>query len=188
MGCGKKEDVSNVRRHDGCVCEALRFIKRLQDVGTDEDCVECKTDCFMRPLGGLVSPSQRRFNTRVFMLLTKDGDPFKAMYRPTSVRRGSRPGTTAEVDSKSFCATNCYSVFFRVQSIFSDCCATLQVLAPFKDEKLRHPVDIIKNGKLDLEALCEAKYFGPTDTCITVDLSCFCGVQCLDDVYIDFCD
>ena len=38
------------------------------------------TDCFLTPLGSLVSPSRQRANTRVFMLLTDDGDPFKAMF------------------------------------------------------------------------------------------------------------
>ncbi len=67
-----------------CVCEVVRFIKRLQDAGTDDDCVECETDCFMAPLGSISSPARHRVNTRVFMLLTENGDPFKAMFRPES--------------------------------------------------------------------------------------------------------
>ncbi len=46
-------------------------------------------------------------------------------------------------------------------------------------------VDIIKNGKLDLEAICEVERFGATDSCITVDLKCFCGIQCIKDTFID---
>lgn len=175
MGCGKNVEVEGVQRHDGCVCEALRFIKRLQDIQTDDDCLECNTDCFMRPLGSLNCPTQSPINTRVFSLLTKTGDQFKSSFQPIST------GTNPTV-------SNCYSVFFRVQNIFNDCCATLQVLAPFKDAEFRHPVKVITDcGKLNLNALCEAKYFKATNTCITVDLSCFCGVQCLDDIYVDFC-
>ena len=82
--------------------------------------------------------------------------------------------------------TNCFSTFFRVQNVFDGCCATLQVLAPLDSNN--NPVDIIKNGKLDLEELCEVERFGATDSCITVDLTCFCGIQCIKDTYIDFCD
>ena len=45
-----------------------------------DDCDDCRTDCFLTPLGSLVSPARQRVNTRVFMLLTEEGDPFKAMF------------------------------------------------------------------------------------------------------------
>ena len=44
-----------------------------------------------------------------------------------------------------------------------------------------------KDGKLDLDAVCEVENFRATGTCITVDLKCFCGIQCVKDVFID-CD
>jgi len=171
MGCGRNEEDNERKHQDDCVCEVVRFIKRLQDAGTDDDCVECETDCFMAPLGSISSPARHRVNTRVFMLLTENGDPFKAMFRP---------------ESRKHYLHNCFSTFFRVQNVFDGCCATLQVLAPLDSNN--NPVDIIKNGKLDLEELCNVEKFGATDSCITVDLNCFCGIQCIKDTYIDFCD
>ena len=48
-------------------------------------------------------------------------------------------------------------------------------------------VNLFKNGKLDFDAICEVERFEATDSCVTVDLKCFCGVQCIKDVFID-CD
>lgn len=171
-GCGKNENtgdkVSPIQGH--CVCEAVRFIKRLQDTHTDDDCFDCDTDCFMRPLGSLVNPANERFNTRVFSLLTEDGDFFKAMYRPKS---------------HTHHGINCFSVFFRVQNIFDNCCATLMVLEPLdKDGK---PVDIIDCGKVNLEKLCKVERFRATKSCITVDLNCFCAIQCIKDTFVTQC-
>ena len=80
---------------------------------------------------------------------------------------------------------NCWSVFFRVQNVFDQCCATLQVLAPLDING--NPVDIIKDGKLDLSELCKVENWDATDSCITIDTKCFCGIQCIDDVFINFC-
>lgn len=177
-GCGKNENtgdkVNPIQGH--CVCEAVRFIKRLQDTHRDEDCFDCDTDCFMRPLGSLVNPANERFNTRVFSLLTEDGDFFKSMYRPVS---------KSPVECKHH-VTNCFSVFFRVQNIFDNCCATLMVLEPL--DKHNCPVDIINCGKVDLEQLCKVEKFKATKSCITVDLNCFCAIQCITDTYVTQCD
>ena len=60
------------------------------------------------------------------MLLTKDGDPFKAFFRDTDN-----------------CDNDCISVFFRVEDIFDGCCATLRVLEPLDRE--RKEVDLLTN-------------------------------------------
>lgn len=170
-GCGKNENKGEQvsPTHGHCVCEAVRFIKRLQDTHTDEDCFDCDTDCFMRPLGSLVSPANERFNTRVFSLLTEEGDFFKAMYRPKS--KGP--------------SHNCFSVFFRVQNIFDNCCATLMVLEPLN--AAGEPVDIIDCGKVCLKKLCTVERFRATKSCITVDLNCFCAIQCIKDTFVTQC-
>ena len=82
MGCGRNEDVGENRHpsHDNCICEVVRAIRRIQDIRDDQDCDDCSTDCFLTPIGSLLSPARHRANTRVFMLLTDDGDPFKAMF------------------------------------------------------------------------------------------------------------
>ena len=187
MGCGRDEDVRGKGCKDGCICEVVRTIKRIQGIRDDNDCDDCVTDCFVTPLGGLVSPTRGRINTRVFMLLTDDGDPFKAMFKRSN-RHGRRDNSRDSVGSdqgREKHRNNCFSVFFRVQNVFDNCCATLQVLEP-RDENGRR-VDILKNGKIDFDKLCDVENFEATDSCITVDLKCFCGIQCVKDVFID-CD
>lgn len=171
MGCGKGDVQGGTKHSKGCVCEVLRAILDIQNVEAEEECTDCPTNCFLEPLGGLTSPSQRRpIDTRVFMLLTKNGDPFKAFYRDTDCPD-----------------TDCYSVYFRVEEIFGNCCATLRVLEPLT--KGGAEVNLLDTTKttLNLQNICSVKRFRKTDSCITVDLSCFCGVQCIDDVFLDIC-
>jgi hypothetical protein len=191
MGCGRDDDrTGNVRKHDNCICETVRAIKRIQGVQRELDCDDCLTDCFLTPLGSLVNPARGRINTRVFTLSTDDGDLFKAMFkrkrreheRDRDRNRSHEQGREKEREKER---RNCFSVFFRVQNVFDNCCATLRVLEP-RDEDGR-PVKIFKDGKIDLDKLCEVERFEATDSCITVDLKCFCAVQCIKDVFID-CD
>lgn len=187
MGCGRNEDVRDVRdvrQHENCICEVVRAIRRIQDLREDLDCDDCRTDCFLTPLGTL-SPTRRRANTRVFSLLTDDGDFFKAMFR----RRRRDRDEERERDSllrnerENECEHhNCFSIFFRVTNVFDNCCATLEVLEPL-DERGRR-VRLFKNGKLDFDEVCRVERFEGTGSCITVDLKCFCGVQCVKDVFI----
>ncbi|MDN4606874.1 CotY/CotZ family spore coat protein [Sporosarcina highlanderae] len=185
MGCGRNEDVrSDNNRHNSCICEVVRAIKRVQGIRDEIDCDDCRTDCFLTPLGSLVSPARQRANTRVFMLLDEKGNPFKAMFRRARRFSEAEATATASEQGRRDCNT-CFSVFFRVQNVFDNCCATLQVLEP-RDIRGRR-VDLFKGGKLDLDAVCEVERFEATGTCVTVDLSCFCAVQCVKDVHID-CD
>ena len=191
MGCGKRDDVGGVRDHEGCICEVVRAIKRVQDIRDDFDCDDCKNDCFTTPLGALVSPSRNRANTRVFMLLTDDGDPVKAMFkrdrrnrdRDRDRDRGSN--SLQSHDKHNHDDAGCFSVFFRVQNIFDNCCASLQVLEP--RDAWGKKVNLFKHGKLDFDEICKVERFEATGSCITVDLKCFCGIQCIKDVFID-CD
>ncbi|MCG7344629.1 spore coat protein CotZ [Sporosarcina sp. ACRSL] len=185
MGCGRNEDVRDERRQDNCICEVVRAIKRVQEIREDIDCDDCRTDCFLTPLGSLVSPSRQRANTRVFMLLDEKGNPFKAMFRRIRRREFEEDEnrTASEKDRRE--SVTCFSIFFRVQNVFDNCCATLQVLEPL-DRRGRR-VDLFKGGKLDLDAVCQVENFRATGSCVTVDLKCFCGIQCVKDVFID-CD
>lgn len=186
MGCERKECHHGCGEKANCICEVLRFIKRVQSTSPERDCVECDTDCFMTPLGSLVSPVRGRVNTRVFSLLAADGDYFKAVFRGGQRKKhGKADAEISGMKPPAHSGTSCVSVFFRVQTVFDSCCATIQVLQPMKNG---HPYDIMNNGKVCLEKICKVDGFGPTNTCLTVDLNCMCGVQCIDDVYIDFCD
>lgn len=157
---------------NGCVCEVVRAILEIQNQATD-DCVGCTTNCFMEPLGGIVSPARTAANTRVFTLSTKDGTPFFATF------------ASAEFPDE------CISVFFRVEDVFDDCCATLRVLVPL-DEPTGEDGDVVglvsNDGRgIDIGALCDVEGFALSDSCITVDLGCFCAVQCIADVELDVC-
>ncbi|WP_102692870.1 CotY/CotZ family spore coat protein [Rummeliibacillus pycnus] len=173
MGCGRESSSSNSGvspiHSNNCVCDVVRAILDIQTQGVNEGC-ECPTNCFLEPLGGLVSPTRsHNADTRVFMLLTKDGTPFKAFFK-----EGGSPDCS------------CFSVFFRVEDVFDGCCATLRVLEPLTHDN--HDVQLISHGSdLDLKNLCKVRKFAATNSCITVDLNCFCGVQCIKDVFLGVC-
>ncbi|ARK22543.1 CotY/CotZ family spore coat protein [Sporosarcina ureae] len=189
MGCEKKDSKHGGCHKSNCICEVVRFIQRVQNTSPEVDCVECDTDCFMAPLGSLVSPVRGRVNTRVFSLLTGNGDYFKVVFRGGNKHKPypkmTKEETMGNHNPSSYHHTSCVSVFFRVQTVFDSCCATIQVLQPLYNGK---PFDITTDGKICFEKICKVNGFGPTNTCLTVDLNCFCGVQCIDDVFIDFCD
>lgn len=161
MGCGKKDDMKG--KH--CVCEVVRAIKDIQDAV--EDVCECPTNCFQEPLGSLVSPAKKsKADTRVFILKNADGNPFHAFFREDDC--------------------HCTSIFFRVEDIFDNCCATLRVLRPVKHGG--DTVNLVKNCCIDLNSVCEVQGFEATSDCITVDLSNFTAVQCIADVYLGICN
>lgn len=169
MGCGKgKKD--DVLQSTGCVCEVVRAIKDIQDAA--EDVCECPTNCFLEPLGSLVSPARRqKADTRVFVLKTADGSPFHAFFKGED------------------CA--CVSIFFRVEEIFDNCCAVLRVIAPLTTPTTggpKVPLNIVDDCCIDLKKVCHLDGFVATNDCITVDLNCFCAVQCIADVDLDICE
>lgn len=169
MGCGKKGDFKG----NGCVCEVVRAIKDIQDNAADV--CECPSNCFLEPLGAL-SPSRRRNDrpdTRVFVLKTADGSPFHAFFF-----NGNNNG--------------CVSIFFRVEEIFDNCCAVLRVLEPVKygekNNQGDNTVELAKDCCIDLTKVCEVDFFRRTNDCVTVDLNCFCAVQCITDIDLDICE
>ncbi len=170
MGCGR--DSAGGFGGNGCVCEVVSTILDIQNqaVEEEEECSTCTTNCFLEPLGGIVNPGRHTADTRVFKLLTKTGMPFMAHY-----------------SSEYF--EHCTSVFFRVEDMVDDCCATLRVLIPLYD-RTGDAVNLLADcgTKLGLDKMCDVQYFAPSDNCITVDLNCFCGVQCVADVDLHICD
>lgn len=173
MGCGKNTNevlgtTSDKDHHKGCICEVVRAIKDIQDTVIEEEC-ECPKNCFLEPLGSLVSPATTPpADTRVFILKTADGSPFHAFFKSHD------------------CA--CVSIFFRVEDIFDNCCATLRVLRPTKKNTDDVTLDLVKGTGIDLSAFCNLGGFEATDDCITVDLNCFCAIQCITDTYLGICE
>ena len=162
MGCGRKDDQ---HKEKNCICEVVRAIKDMQDAA--EDICDCPANCFQEPLGSLIAPGRRQAaDTRVFILKTADGSPFHAFFRGDD------------------CA--CVSIFFRVEEVFDNCCATLRVIRPVKNGN--ESVNLADGCCIDLKAVCEVEGFEATSDCVTVDLSCFCGIQCIADVDLDICE
>ncbi|MGG1679416.1 CotY/CotZ family spore coat protein [Neobacillus sp. NRS-1170] len=155
-----------------CVCEVVRTINDIQNNAVSPtECTGCSS-CFNEPLGSLVSPTETEpFDTRVFVLSNADGSPFHAFF-------------SGENEA-------CVSIFFRVEEVFDNCCATLRVLVPGNGDKGRFcPVYLVSSkGRccIDLRKVCEVDQFMASNDCVTVDLKCFCGVQCIADVFLDIC-
>jgi hypothetical protein len=168
MGCGKSR---HDRDHEGCVCQVVRAIKDIQDNAVEEECQPC-TSCFNEPLGSLVSPVRETVDTRVFVLKTKDGSPFHAFFNNDD--------------------NACVSIYFRVEDVFDNCCATLRVLVPGRREGTNFvPVNLVNCDDkccINLAKHCQVTAFMASNDCVTVDLNCFCAIQCIADVNLGICD
>ncbi|RWS42155.1 spore coat protein [Bacillus mycoides] len=148
----------NEDHHDfdfNCVSNVVRFIHELQECAT----TTCGSGCEVPFLGAHNSASVA--NTRPFILYTKAGEPFEA-FAPS--------GNTK----------HCTSPIFRVESIDDDDCAVLRVLTVKHDHDHDHdhadPICTFLN-------VPNAKLI-KSPSCLTVDLNCFCAIQCLRDVTI----
>ncbi|RSK26510.1 spore coat protein Z [Bacillus sp. HMF5848] len=165
MSCKEKDN--------RCVCETLEFIADLQDAVEDDDF--CAHNC-NNPVLGEVFNNQPRANTRPFVLYTKEGKLFKALFKPVMIP------TDADAEDfehgghhghKKGCNDfdDCLSPFFRVESV-KDCCAVLRVLMP------------VGRGDDACDVVEGDQRLIATNSCITVDLDCFCAVQCLRDIFL----
>ncbi|KEK22232.1 CotY/CotZ family spore coat protein [Bacillus gaemokensis] len=155
MSCNCNEDHHHHDFDFNCVCNVVRFIHELQECAT----TTCASGCEVPFLGA--HSDARVANTRPFILFTKSGDPFQA-FAPS--------GST----------TFCQSPIFRVESIDDDCCAVLRVLTVFIGGEPAPPGD---NPICDFLNVPNAT-LRATSSCITVDLNCFCAIQCLRDVSV----
>ncbi|MER1955767.1 MAG: CotY/CotZ family spore coat protein [Solibacillus sp.] len=170
MGCGRADNNVGGQSTNGCVCEVVRAILEIQNAAVQDECSTCTTNCFLEPLGGIVNPARSSADTRVFTLLNKDGSPFFATFSSTS----DEPP--------------CVSIYFRVEDIFDGCCATLRVLVPEDDNG--RTVDLLNNDgtAISFRDVCRVTRFVASDSCVTVNLDCFCAVQCIDDVDLGICN
>lgn len=170
MGCGRPNHETTSPSTSGCVCEVVRSILEIQNAAVRDDCSACTTNCFLEPLGGIVNPARSSADTRVFTLLNKDGSPFFAQF------------------STSDDCSPCVSIYFRVEDIFDGCCATLRVLIP--EDSNGNTVDLLDNygTAISFRETCRVTQFEASDSCVTVDLDCFCAVQCIADVDLGICN
>ena len=170
MGCGRESSSGKGVDRNGCVCEVVRSILDIQNQAVKDDCSSCTTNCFLEPLGGISNPARSSADTRVFTLLNKDGKPFLASF------------------SDKCTEGICTSIYFRVEDVFDNCCATLRVLIP-KDRE-GNVIDLltVDGTRFNFRATCEVERFEASESCITVDLDCFCAVQCIADVDLNICN
>jgi spore coat protein Z len=175
MGCTNGNSSTS-----GCVCEVVQAILDIQQAIEEAKC-DCSSNCFTEPLGS-ISPhhhhhKRRNADTRVIVLKNADGSPFHAFFKGHH---------------------HCVSIYFRVEDVFDNCCATLRVLRPLKfgEDKDEHghghdlvTADLMSDdGKcIDMDKVCKVEDFAATNDCITVDLHCFCAVQCIEDVDLNIC-
>lgn len=169
MGCGR-DGVGGRMNDKGCVCEVVHAILEIQNHAKNDDCSGCTTNCFLEPLGGIVSPARKSADTRVFTLLTETGKPFMAMF-----------SSEKHPDA-------CTSMYFRVEDMFDDCCATLRVLIPLTEEEEEVNLLSEDGAQLDFHGVCDVKKFAASNSCVTVDLSRFTAVQCIMDVDLCICN
>ncbi|SOB91754.1 spore coat protein Z [Ureibacillus xyleni] len=190
MGCGRN-NVEGTSHREGCVCEVVKTILKLQNHVVRHDCDECGTSCFLEPLGGLVNHTRNQADTRVFMLLNKDGTPFKAFFKEKDDNNGKGKGKGKGNDGKGDGKKDKdnelhFSPFFRVEDVFGDCCATLRVVAPVDENG--DVVDVFdENGNFDLMEFDDVEDYEKTDSCLTVDLEAFVAIQCIADVDLNIC-
>ncbi|KAA0765496.1 CotY/CotZ family spore coat protein [Bacillus sp. SH5-2] len=155
MSCNCNEDHHHHDCDFNCVSNVVRFIHELQECAT----TTCGSGCEVPFLGAHNSASVA--NTRPFILYTKAGTLFEAFAPSGSL-------------------TNCTSPIFRVESIDDDDCAVLRVLTVTIGGDPVPPGDDPICTFLNLPNAT----LRTTTTCLTVDLSCFCAIQCLRDVSI----
>ncbi|PGC68537.1 spore coat protein [Bacillus toyonensis] len=155
MSCNCNEDNHHHDFDFNCVSNVVRFIHELQECAT----TTCGSGCEVPFLGAHNTASVA--NTRPFILYTKAGEPFEAFAPSGSL-------------------VSCRTPIFRVESIDDDCAVLRALAVVLGDGSSVPPGDDpictflnVPNARLV-----------STPACLTVDLSCFCAIQCLRDVTI----
>lgn len=151
-------------KSDNCVCDTVRAIYKMQEAAEDRN--DCDNNCYdlLNSTGG---KSKNKYTTVPFSLYDKQGNPFTI----TGYKKGESGCAAVETS------------FFRVSKMLSDCCAVLELL---KDES-----DYYHDGGDDIDGSSErggSYYSCPslkrTRICVTVDLKCFCAIQCHDPAFV----
>ncbi|WP_088066575.1 CotY/CotZ family spore coat protein [Gottfriedia luciferensis] len=179
MSC--KDDHNRKRNH--CVCDVVKFINDLQDCATHT----CPTGCDVPFLGA--NPNVPLANTRPFLLYLANGELFRVPAfnnTMTAIMAQQRDGGDGQNQNQNKNAqiNNCQdTVVFRVESVDDDCCAVLRALVPVKTNNQGGNKDKDQN-QINFCNLVDGDMFVASNTCVTVDLDCFCAIQCLRDVHV----
>ena len=150
-----------------CICDTLRKIDEAQSVVENNKRLSSCNNCmkkFNLPL------TKNNFDTIPIMLICKDKCDF---FMGSGIFR--KPNTMI---------LECFKTpFFRVTKFLdnSDCCVVLELLQP-QNEEGEIPSSFIENDIYAFFSDSCITRFVRTGICITVDLNCFCGVECLPAV------
>lgn len=178
MSCNDK------KRHDNnCVCDVVKFINDLQDCATNT----CPTGCDVPFLGA--NPNVPLANTRPFLLFLPNGELFRVpafLNNRTMMAAGRNESGGDGNDGDKNKDKNCMdSVVFRVESV-DDCCAVLRALVGM--DRVRGDNKNNNNNNKNNNDFCDLvdqDFFVASNTCVTVDLDCFCAIQCLRDTHVN---
>lgn len=167
----RQNNVNRVASSGHCVKDILKNIYDAQKKVADRDSTTCATSC-QQSIDDLLSPHAhhrpRRHTTIPVSLFDHQGKPFVG----SGFTRHHRHMHCIE------------STVFRVRGFTNNNCVQLELLKPIYETET--PTD----------ARCEStkstachyfdnrpiRNFRKTGLCITVDMSCFCGVTCLDPI------
>ncbi|MGM9987281.1 MAG: CotY/CotZ family spore coat protein [Bacillaceae bacterium] len=181
MSCGNDRGSRSTNIHSNCVAEVVNHINDMQEAVQEDE--SCPTGC-LNPLGGSMR-SFKPVNTRPFILFTKEGFPFSIF---TNIEK-----TNQETQLGVDCATQ----VFRVESVDGNC-ATLRGLVIEQVSKdgdgdknnsqynYNYNYSSSNNDKNKFVDVCDAladpfnNRIRGTNACVTVDLDCFCSIQCLN--------
>ncbi|PGL72966.1 CotY/CotZ family spore coat protein [Bacillus sp. AFS055030] len=173
MSCKDNHD----KKRNHCVCDVVKFINDLQDCATNT----CPTGCDVPFLGA--NPNVPLANTRPFLLYLANGE----LFRVPAFNNNMMPIMAQQRDgggdnnNKNAQVNNCQdTVVFRVESVDDDCCAVLRALVPVNPAQGNNK----NNNQNTFCELVDAEMFVASNTCVTVDLDCFCAIQCLRDVHV----
>ncbi|MFB4165736.1 CotY/CotZ family spore coat protein [Alteribacillus sp. JSM 102045] len=144
-------EMERSKKKDSCVLDAVVKIKEAQDEADKRG--RCRNSC----IDSLLSPigNNNGLDTIPFTLQNKSGEYFHA--------------------TGGIGRNDCFqTVFFRVEKV-DKCsgCATLSLLRPDMGPDF-------DKCCVDPASLCDIVELERTRDCITVDLDCFCAIQCLD--------
>lgn len=161
MACGSHGGSSG---SENCVCNVLRAIVEAQNqISPLEEF--CETSCersIQQLVGGVQAANE--FDT-IPVILYCGCDPFL----------GFGVGPSEQGNQKQRCVATFY---FRVVDVDNNCCATLELLESGMGEGNNIPQNPCQQL---MQGGGEGSFTG-TGICITMDLSCFCGVTCLNPV------
>ncbi|WP_027964970.1 CotY/CotZ family spore coat protein [Halalkalibacillus halophilus] len=117
-----------------CICPIIKDILKTQNQASPS------RNCAVASCNQLLNPNEELKDTIPIILYGKyNNEPFEAI-------------------GDCFC-----TIFFRINKVNDNCCATLEMLEPYECYGCKKPLP---------------KLF-PTGICLTVDLNSFSGVQCL---------